>query len=432
MVRYTDRNWKIIVANSQFFNHVRYRLCLNSLVCIGEGWPVKKIIEFIFIERIYRGEMFEEVRMKNIVEKLLKQAGIAIGGNDPWDIQVHDDRFYYEVARAPSLGLGETYVEGWWDCNRIDEFFHRIFESRIDTKAQVGFRDTMTYFLHRIMNFQTKGRAKEVAVKHYNIGNTLYEAMLGSTMNYSCGYWKNAFTLDAAEKDKMDLICRKLMLAPGMRLLDIGCGWGALAKYAAEHYGVEVVGATISEPQRQYAADLCRGFPVTILGIDYRDLPKETFDRVVSVGMFEHVGYKNYAEFMKIVSERLADDGIFLLHTIGSNGSYASGDPWIEKYIFPNGMLPSVAQIAGAIEGLFVLEDWHNFGYDYSRTLMAWHQNFNDKWDELKGLYDEKFHRMWNYYLLSCAGSFRARHNQLWQVVMSKSGVRGGYRFRDL
>lgn len=370
--------------------------------------------------------------MKQIVAELLAEAGIEINGSAPWDIQVHDDRFFHRVAKSPSLGFGESYMDGWWDCDRIDECFTKIFESGIEKKTHLTLSKIFTYCFHSLMNFQTKQKSREVAIKHYNLGNELYEAMLGPTMNYSCGYWKHAVTLDAAQRDKMELICRKLMLSPGMRLLDIGCGWGTLAKYAAEHYGVEVIGVTISEPQREYAAERSKGYPVTILNIDYRDLPKEQFDRIVSVGMFEHVGFKNYRTFMEIVHGSLKKNGIFLLHTIGGNSSYASGDPWMEKYIFPNGMLPSVAQIAQANEELFVMEDWHNFGYDYSSTLMAWHSNFEEHWEKLQGMYDDRFRRMWNYYLLTCAGSFRARKNQLWQVVLSKDGVKGGYRIRDI
>jgi cyclopropane-fatty-acyl-phospholipid synthase len=226
----------------------------------------------------------------------------------------------------------------------------------------------------------------------------------------------------------MELICRKLMLKPGLTLLDIGCGWGSLVKYAASNFGVQATGNTISLPQKEYAEQASKGLSVTILNQDYRDLPHRQFDRIVSVGMFEHVGYKNYREFLEIVHRHLSDTGIFLLHTIGANVSSHYGDPWITKYIFPNGMLPSIAQISKAMEGLFVMEDWHNFGAYYDLTLMAWHKKFNEHWDELKGQFDDRFRRMWNYYLLSCAGGFRARKLQLWQVVMTKHGLPGGFQ----
>ncbi len=163
---------------------------------------------------------------------------------------------------------------------------------------------------------------------------------------------------------------------------------------------------------------------------DYREL-KGQYDCIVSVGMFEHVGYKNYKNFMKVVHRCLKEDGLFLLHTIGRNYSGRATEPWINKYIFPNGMTPSAQQISAAIEGLFVVEDWHNFGQDYDATLMSWNKNFQSNFDQLKDLYDDRFKRMWEYYLLMCAGTFRARRNQLWQLVMSKRGIKGGYTYKN-
>lgn len=370
--------------------------------------------------------------MKGIAQRFFNHAGIQINGPNPWDIQVLNDRLYFRVMCNPSLGLGESYMDGWWECARIDEMMARIFRSRLEKQIRRSPGDMVALFLNRILNRQTRYRSLEVAEKHYNLGNSFYQKMLGESMNYSCGYWKNASDLDTAERNKMELTCRKLMLKPGLKVLDIGCGWGSLAKYAAVNYGVEVVGITISEPQIEFAIKSCQGLPVTILNQDYRDLSLGKFDRVVSVGMFEHVGYKNYSKFMEVVNDHLNDDGIFLLHTIGANLSSHYGDLWINKYIFPNGMLPSIAQIGSAIEPFFVMEDWHNFGADYDMTLMEWHKRFNDKWEEIKDQYDEQFRRMWNFYLLACAGGFRARKLQLWQVVLTKNGLPGGFKQRDL
>ena len=262
---------------------------------------------------------------------------------------------------------------------------------------------------------------------HYDIGNDLYEKMLGNRLIYSCGYWKDATTLDEAQEAKLDLCCRKLAIKPGMRVLDIGCGWGDTAKFIAERYKAEVIGITISKEQARFAEKRCEGLPVEIRLQDYRKL-QDKFDRILSIGMFEHVGYKNYTRFMRVVRDRLQPDGIFLLHTIGSNYSVNSIDPWINKYIFPNAMLPSKKQICNAIEGRFVLEDWHNFGADYDTTLMHWFRNFHSHWHTLKQNYDSRFYRMWKYYLLACAGSFRARRHQVWQLVLSPRGIPGGYR----
>jgi cyclopropane-fatty-acyl-phospholipid synthase len=273
---------------------------------------------------------------------------------------------------------------------------------------------------------QSKSRAKQVAYKHYDLDNDLFRVMLDKRMIYSCGYWRNASTLEEAQVAKLDLICKKLQLKPGLRLLDIGCGWGGLAKFAAEKYGVSVLGITISQQQAAYAREYCAHLPIEIRLQDYRDM-HGTFDRIVSVGMFEHVGHTNYKSFMDIAHRHLNNDGLFLLHTIGANEYYPISNEWTTKYIFPNGSLPTIAQIASVSEKLFVMEDWHNFGADYDNTLMAWHANFIRHWENLKKTYDERFFRMWNYYLLSCAGCFRARSLELWQIVFSKNGVPGGY-----
>jgi len=261
---------------------------------------------------------------------------------------------------------------------------------------------------------------------HYDIGNDLYRLMLDARLTYSCGYWKEAKTLDQAQEHKFDLICRKLNLQSGQRILDIGCGWGSFMKYAVEKYNVSCVGITLSSEQIALCKELCADLPIEIRFADYRDL-NETFDNIVSIGMFEHVGYKNYSQYMKVARRCLKDDGLFLLHTIGGNKSVVSVDPWMDKYIFPGGMLPSIKQIAKAIEGKFVMEDWHNFGADYDKTLMCWFENFSENWETIKDNYDDRFFLMWKYYLLSCAGAFRARGNQLWQIVLSKNGVKGGY-----
>ena len=249
-------------------------------------------------------------------------------------------------------------------------------------------------------------------------------------MNYSCAYWRYAQDLDQAQIDKMDLICRKLHLKPGMKVLEIGCGWGGFAKYAAENYEVNVYGITISKEQEQYAKESCKDLDVSFELKDYRELNTQ-YDRIVSIGMFEHVGYKNYKQYMEVAHRCLKEDGLFLLHTIGRNSSARATEPWINKYIFPNGMTPSAKQISAASESLFVIEDWHSFGQDYDKTLMAWHENFQNNLSKLKDSYDERFQRMWRYYLLMCAGSFRARRNQLWQLVLTKNGIRGGYDYQN-
>lgn len=359
-------------------------------------------------------------------EELLAIADVRINGSRPWDIQVHNDGFYPEVLCRASLGLGESYMDGWWDCPELDQFFFRVLRAGLDSHVKKG-AEYFCLMRSVLFNLQKPSRAFQVGRHHYDIGNGLYRAMLDRRLIYSCGCWDNAATLDEAQEAKLDMIFSKLGLSPGMKVLDIGCGWGGPAKYAAERYGVEVVGITVSKEQAAFAEEECRGLPIRIYLQDYRDL-QGRFDRIFSIGMFEHVGYKNYPTYMQKIRECLTDDGLFLLHTIGGNRSGYTIDPWIERYIFPNSMLPSAKQICSAIEGYFVLEDFHNIGSNYDPTLMHWYRNFAAHWDSLKNSFDERFYRMWKYYLLSCAGSFRARRNQVWQIVLSPKGVMGGYR----
>jgi len=373
-----------------------------------------------------RGSSAGSSRLRDEAQRFLDVAGIRIDGDRPYDLQVHDERMFPRVFAQGSLGFGEAYMDGWWDCEQLDELFHRILRARVD-EAFRPWRDVPRVLAAKLVNLQTQRRSFRVGEHHYDIGNRLYERMLGSRLVYSCGYWREATTLDDAQVAKMDIICRKLGLEPGMRVLDIGCGWGEMARFMAERYGVDVVGVTISREQAEYGRELCRGLPVEIRLQDYRDVP-ETYDRIVSVGMFEHVGYKNYPTFMEVAARCLRDDGLFMLHTIGNNWSTATTDPWIARYIFPNSMVPSANQVTNSAEDHFVIEDWHNFGTDYDRTLCAWHANFEAHWAELAEEYGDRFHRMWRYYLLSCAGSFRARQNHLWQIVLSPRGVPGGYR----
>ena len=366
-------------------------------------------------------------KFQDTAQQLLSVAGIKINGNNPWDISVHNDKFYQVVLSQITLGLGESYMDGWWDCDKLDGFFSRVIRAQIQNDIKKNWGLVYQLMLARVLNLQSRNRAFQIGEKHYDLGNELFINMLDKRLVYSCAYWQDAQNLDIAQENKLELICRKLGLKPGMKVLDIGCGWGSFGKYAAEKYRVKVVGITVSKEQVELARTLCVGLPVEIRLQDYRDV-NEKFDRVVSVGMIEHVGYKNYRTYMEVVRRCLDADGLFLLHTIGGNKSVKSVDPWINKYIFPNGMLPSIQQLSRSVEGLFVVEDWHNFSADYDKTLMAWYGNLEKNWDNLQSKYDERFHRMWKYYLLSCAGSFRARSNQLWQIVLSPNGVSGGYK----
>jgi len=373
----------------------------------------------------------KNTNLNQTIQNILDLADVRVNGNRPWDIQVRNPSFYAQVLSGGSLALGETYMAGWWDCENLDQFFYKIMNARLDKKAKKSMQAWWAIFKAKIINIQRGSKAYEIGKRHYDIGNDIFSIMLDKGMNYSCGYWSKAGTLDQAQAAKLEIICKKLDLKPGMKVLDIGCGWGGFAKYAAENYNVNVFGITVSREQVKFAKKLCNGLPVEIKLEDYRKQTEE-FDRIVSIGMFEHVGSRNYRTYMKVVHRCLSSDGLFLLHTISGNSSVSSTDSWIDKYIFPNGMLPSAKQITSAAEGLFVLEDWHSFGQYYDKTLMTWYDNFTQNWDKVADRYDQKFYRMWTYYLLSCAGSFRARRNQLWQIVFSKKGIQGGYKIISL
>ncbi|MFA5387467.1 MAG: cyclopropane fatty acyl phospholipid synthase [Candidatus Paceibacterota bacterium] len=368
---------------------------------------------------------------KILAQEMILPAGININGREAWDICVHKEETFDRVFAQGSLGLGEAYMDGWWDCKRLDEFFYRVICHKLDKKFNFKWPLILQIITSFVLNQQAGKKAFEIGKKHYDIGNDLFQLMLGKTMAYSCGYWsspiKPAKNLNEAQEAKFELICKKLGLKKGMEVLDIGCGWGTFMKYASKRYGVKSVGVTVSKEQTELAKKLCKGLPVEIKLQDYRKTHRQ-FDRIVSIGMIEHVGSKNYKNYMRTVDNCLKDDGLFLLHTIGSDETTTVTDPWVAKYIFPNSHLPSIKQIGEAAEKIFVMEDWQNLGADYDKTLMAWHKNFKRNWPKLEKKYGRKFFRMWEYYLLSCAGMFRARGAQLWQIVFSKKGVPGGWK----
>jgi cyclopropane-fatty-acyl-phospholipid synthase len=212
-----------------------------------------------------------------------------------------------------------------------------------------------------------------------------------------------------------------------MTVLELGGGFGGLAYHLARHQQCRVVSYNISREQVEFARTWCDRLPVEFRLQDYREAASDPvkYDRVVSIGLMEHVGPRNYRRFFELVSARLAPGGLALVHTIGGNASMTTTDRWIDRYVFPGGVIPSERQIAAAKEGLCVLEDWHNFGPDYDRTLLAWDANFRAAWPVLRNApqLDERFYRMWRYYLNSCAGAFRARELHLWQLVLSRGDV---------
>jgi cyclopropane-fatty-acyl-phospholipid synthase len=379
---------------------------------------------------INKAEVVSELNeAPRILQELLNNAGIKVNGNNSCDIQVHDARTYDQILSKWSLGLGESYVNGYWDCERLDEMLNRLLKVDLNmaVHGRAKFRLLAEIARAKLFNLQSTKRAFQVGERHYDAGNDIFKSILDSRMIYSCAYWEFAQNLEQAQTHKLELICRKLELKKGERLLDIGCGWGGLAAYAATHFGVSVVGITVSKEQQKIAQERCQGLPVEIKLIDYRKLEGK-FNKIVSVGMFEHVGEKNYRDYCQTASRLLEDQGLFLLHTIGSDVRIARTDPWIDRYIFPNGKIPCASELSTALEGLFLIEDWHNFGCDYDRTLMEWYRRLESHWPTLSQHYSERFYRTWKFYLLGCAAYFRSKQGQLWQLVLSKRSKDGPYR----
>lgn len=358
---------------------------------------------------------------QQFIDSQFKKSGITIDGDAPWDFKVKNKRCFQDIFFHQSLGLGESYMRGDWEVEALDLFIEKLFRSEV-TKRRNTPSILISLIQNTLMNLQTRSRSKIVCDKHYDIGNDLYKLMLDERMNYTCAYWNNVETLEQAQERKLELICQKLNLRPGMHILDIGCGFGSFMKYAVENFDVKCTGYSLSKEQTKYGKKDTEGLPIEFVLDDYRNI-KGKFDRVVSIGMLEAVGHKNFKQYFKTVDNCLKKDGIALIHTVGHNYSTTITDPWIDKYIFPNGILPSIAQIGNAIEGELVMEDWHNMGPHYVETLMEWNNRFQKNWDKIKLQgYTEDFKKMWEFYLLSFAGGFRARQWQLWQIVLTKKG----------
>jgi len=364
-------------------------------------------------------------RARTSIQELLAHAGVRIGGSDPWDLRIHDDRTYTRILRDGTLGFAESYMDGWWDCDQLDALVERVWRARLDEYVKDNWALVAYALRARLFNLQGLARAFEVA-RHYDLGNDLYEAMLDRRMMYTCAYWRGAgeADLDAAQEAKLDLICRKLDLHAGMRVLELGCGWGGFASFAAERYGAHVTGYTVSKEQIAWAQ---ARYPSLADRIDLRlaDYRKATgrYDAVVSIGLMEHVGPQNYRGYMEVVDRCLAPGGVAFIHCIGGNRPRAQIDPFFHKYIFPNAVLPSLSGLVTAMDDRFVVEDVHNIGPHYDRTLLAWYARAEEAWPRLPARYDERFRRMWRYYLLSCAALFRIRYLQLFHIVMTREGT---------
>lgn len=366
---------------------------------------------------------------RHTITQLFKELDIVNGR----DIVVHDDRFYEKVLRQQTRGLGESYVNGWWDTPDITKLIITVIRGlpQIRKHLKINLSLIFSQFAGSFYNRQAKQRNARDVQAHYDIGNELYEIMLDKNMVYSCAYFQDPlWTLEQAQEAKIDLVYRKLHIpnqgigTDPVRVLDIGCGWGFGLIHGARYYNIEGVGLTLSQNQFESGQRLTKKLPVEIRLQDYRDLPdEEKFDAIFSIGMFEHVGRKNYSQLMHVVEKHLKPNGLFLLHTIGT-AKPGPLEPWMNKYIFPGAYLPSRTLISESTEKLFVLQDFQNFGLHYARTLEEWYQRFMKGWPILRDLrpelYTDRFFRMWKYYLLSSAAGFYTGRNDLWQFVFSK------------
>jgi len=367
------------------------------------------------------------------IRSILNAADIRIGGERPWDLQLHHGKqLWSAVLSRGSLGFGEAYMAGLWDCQALDQLFTRLLLAGADQRLAGGngCRQLLLGLRERLVNLQSIRRATRVARQHYDIEPQVYAAMLDPWWQYSCGYWERARSLEEAQQHKLAMVAAKLRLRSGMRVLDIGCGWGGLAAYLARHHDVAVTGITLSDEQLAKARSHWGHLPVRFERCDYRQLElleQAPFDRVVSVGMFEHVGPRNARRFFQAVRRCLRQDGLALLQTIGARCTTSATDGWIDAHVFPHGRLPSPTQLSRALENQFLIEDLHNFGLDYDHTLMAWYSRFEAAWSELAPVLARRwgaegaagFRRFWRYYLLCCAAFFRSRQGQLWQLVLS-------------
>ena len=341
------------------------------------------------------------------VRKLFSSAGVTINGDNPWDIEVNDDRFYRDVLFRGSLGLGESYLREYWRAADLEELFFRLTSSNLEQISKRLPTQLVNSSVSRLSNRQTPSRALSNAEHHYNLGNDLFFEFLGRYKNYSCGYFRDTDSLDEAQLAKMRRLCDLLELEEGDTLLDVGGGWGEFARFAAENRGCHVTSVNISDSQIRHAREYCRDANVDVVRSDYRDL-RGRFSKIAVIAMFTHVGPKNYRQFMQTMHRLLQAGGRMVMETVGALTATERCEPWTDKYIFPGGIIPSPQQIESACAGLFRLRIVEEFGADYVITLRHWHRNFMAAWPRLSQRYSETTRRMFEYYLLSVAGAFRS------------------------
>ncbi len=357
--------------------------------------------------------------------------GALLPGMPQFDIVLRfTDRLTpWKIALYPELCFGEGFMDGRivFEKGTLPEFFDLWVANVLARKKKPGFWSKLRLALmRRWQQANDRVNAKRNVAHHYDLSDLLYRQFLDKDRQYSCGYFPTpGSTLEEAQAAKKYHIAAKLLLQPGQRVLDIGCGWGGMALTLARAADVHVTGITLSEEQlavaQQRAEEAGLSDRVTFELRDYRDVTG-SFDRIVSVGMFEHVGVPNYGDFFKRVSDLLAPDGVALIHSIGRRGGPGLTNPWIRKYIFPGGYVPALSEVVPQIErsGLWVT-DIEILRLHYAETLRHWRKRFHDRLSLIQQIYDERFCRMWDFYLASCEAAFRYNHQMVFQIQLSKA-----------
>lgn len=350
------------------------------------------------------------------------------GAGEAVQVVMHNADLPRRIALNPELAVGEAYMDGTLTIGDDDlRAFMALAVANLTENGMVWWQrqaDAARQVLRRWRQFNPTGRAKSNVAHHYDLSGALYDLFLDQDRQYSCAYFADpAMTLDEAQAAKKSHIARKLRIEPGMRVLDIGCGWGGMGLTLARDFGAQVVGVTLSEEQHKIAtaraAKTGLSDRVDFRLLDYRHLT-ERFDRIVSVGMFEHVGVPHYREYFRSVSERLLPNGVALIHTIGRAAPPGFTSPWIDRYIFPGGYVPAMSEMVRAVEdeGLYYtdVEVWR---LHYAETLKHWHDRFLANEDVARDLYDERFCRMWRYYLVASEMTFRHGRQAVFQVQLA-------------
>jgi cyclopropane-fatty-acyl-phospholipid synthase len=368
-----------------------------------------------------------------IWERLVRAALVRSGVPDKiYDhMNVTNEAAWYDIAVKGSLGIGEAYMSGDVQLD-LYPFFRTLLDGtsagtltgmQEDSLAWAAWAVQLPGNVYHMLTDPDAALATSRIQQHYDVGNDLYEAMLGPSMSYTCAYYQGgAENLTAAQVAKFDLIRRKLQLDPGMQVLDIGFGFGSAAAYIQEKSKVTVTGITVSAEQRKYAEEHHTSPHLKFMHEDWRDHCSKhsaKYDRIYIVGVLEHFGSHNYPKFFECTRKMLKPDGLLLIHTIGQPFMEKSGpDPFLDKYIFPGGELPTLHGLSLAFRKHFLLEDFQNFGFDYSTTLASWHDNA-DKFFASNSRYSLSFQRMWTFYLSMCSVLFETRITQLWHFVLT-------------